>query len=270
MNKRLLLTPAISFFICMGILAQEWWIQPKRAHVLVGERVPMEVYLGDNFTGARWRGNGSRISSYRHYHGNDVKDLLLSLAPGESLVSVPDFIATEEGTHILVLSTNNAFIETEAGKFEDYLKDDGLMHAYEYRYDNNEKFEKGLERFRRCAKTILQVGEETTNTYKEKTNLILDIIPLKNPYDHEKDQGLTFKILYEEEPLPDAMVKWWYKNGDVVETDFLFTSPKGEVTFSAAKPGMYMISVVHMVRLENHRSADWQSTKSSLVFGIEE
>lgn len=270
MKKRILLVTATSFFMCMGIIAQEWWIQPKRTHVLVRERVPMEIFIGDNFIGALWRGKGSRMSSYRQYHGNKIHDLLLSLAPGESLVNLPDFIASEEGTHVLVLSTNHAFVETEANKFEEYLKDDGLMQAYEYRYDNNEKFKKGLERSSRCTKAIIQVGEETDNTYKEKSNLLLDIVPLKNPYDHDKDAGLTFKILYEDDPLPDAMVKWWYKDGDSLETDFLFTSQKGEVTFSAAKPGLYMISVVHMIRLENDRSADWQSTKSSLIFGIEE
>jgi hypothetical protein len=76
-------------------------------------------------------------------------------------------------------------------------------------------------------------------------------------------------VLYEDVPLPDVMVRWWHKDHDSVEKDFLFTDERGEVTFSAAQPGMYMISLVHMIRLVNDPGAEWQSTWSSLVYGIE-
>ena len=270
MKRGLMLAGFIPFFICMGIIPPEFWIQPSQTHVLTGQRVALEIANGNDFAGKRWEGKGNRIISYNHYSHNDVRELLLSLQPGEKNVTLPDFIPTTEGTHMLTIATNNRYVERTADDFNDYLKEDGLMMAYKYRVANNEKFNKGRERIRRCAKVIIQAGEETDNTYKEKTNLILDIIPDKNPYNHAKDQGITFKVFYEGNPLPDAMVKWWHKDKDSVESDFLHTSERGEVTFSAAKPGLYMISVVHMFRLENDRGADWQSTWGSLVFGIEE
>lgn len=270
MKKELMLAGIFPFIIYMGLLAPEFWIEPTHTHVLAGQRVPLQITIGNDFNGARWEGPGNRIISYNHYSHNEVRELLLSLQPGENFVKLPDFIPSSEGTHMLTLATNNKYVERTPDEFNDYLKEDGLMAAYKYRVANNEKFEQGRERIRRCAKVLIQAGEETDNTYKERTNLILDIIPDKNPYNHAKDQGITFKILYEGNPLPDAMVKWWHKDKDSVESDFLYTSERGEVTFSAAKPGMYMISVVHMFRLENDRGADWQSTWSSLVFGIEE
>ena len=267
MKKRALLIAMTTLVMCLSMLAHEFWIQPSRTKVRVGERVSLYTMLGEKFTGEKWKGNGTRVSSYKHFYKDDVRDLLLSIEPGEAIVDLPDFIPHEEGTHMLTLSTTNAFIEMEAKKFEDYLKDDGLMDAYEYRNSNNEKFEPGRERFKRCAKVLIQAGAEADHTYKKKADLELEIIPLANPYDHDIEKGITFKVLYEGEPLEDAMVKWWHKDGEDLDTDFLYTDNRGEVTFSAATPGMYMISTVHMIRLLNDPGADWQSTWSTLVFG---
>lgn len=270
MKIRLALVVLATLLLCMGFMPREFWILPTRTHVLVGQRVPVQLTVGENFTGKRWEGKGKKIIGYNHYKRSGMEELLLSLEPGEGIVHLPDFIPETEGTHMLTLSTHDSYIEMEPDAFDDYLKDEGLMMAYKYRVANNEKFNKGREKYRRCAKVLIQAGDQTDNTFKEKTNLILDIIPDKNPYNHYKEDGLTFKVLYEGSPLPDAMVKWWHKNGDIIETDFLYTNERGEVTFSAAKPGLYMISLVHMIRLENDRSADWKSTWSSLVFGIED
>ncbi len=232
----------------------------------VGDRISLYTMVGEKFTGEEWKGKGNRVSSYKHFHKDAVQDLLLSIEPGEAIVDLPDFIPLEEGTHLLTLSTTNTFIELEADKFEDYLKEDGLMEAYEFRNTHDEKFKKGRERYRRCAKLLLQAGVETDQTYKKKAGLILEIIPEKNPYDYQ-EEAMTFKVLYEGQPLPDAMVRWWHKNGDKIETDSDYTSHKGEVKFNVDKPGLYMISIVHMIRLANDPGADWQSTWSSLVFG---
>lgn len=261
---------AFALLICVPLIGQEFWIQPANTHVLAGQRVPLEIKIGQNFSGEKWKGKGNRIVSYRHYRHNEAEENLLSLVPGDNIVTLPEFIPAEEGTHMLTLCTNPKFFEISADAFNDYLKEDGLMDAYRYRVVNNQKFSKGREKVLRCAKVLIQAGDETDNTYKAKTNLLLDIVPEKNPYDHARDQGLTFRVLYEGTPLPDAMVKWWHKDHNSVQTDFLYTSSKGEVTFSAAEPGLYMISVVHMIHLDNDPSADWQSVKSSLVFGIEE
>lgn len=270
MKKQLLIAALIILTLCIGVMAHEFWILPSRTHVLVGQRVPLQLSVGPNFTGKRWVGKGNRVVAYTHYFRNGSQELLLSLAPGDGLVQLPDFIPATEGTHMLAIATNNNYIEMPAEKFNDYLKEDGLMEAYKYRVANNEKFKKSRERYRRCAKVLIQAGDATDHTYRERTNLILEIIPDKNPYNHDKEQGITFKVLYEGNPLPDAMVKWWHRDGDTLESDFLYTSKRGEVTFSVAKPGIYMISLVHMIRLYNDKGADWQTTYSSLVFGVEE
>ncbi|MEO5905433.1 MAG: DUF4198 domain-containing protein, partial [Saprospiraceae bacterium] len=197
----------------------------------------------------------------------EIQDLLLAIEPGEAVVDLPFFIPTKEGTHILTFSTNKAFLETEADAFEKYLKEDGLMDAYEFRNANDEKFMKGRERYSRCAKLLIQAGLETDQTFKKKTGQELEIIPQSNPYESADDKGITYKVFYYGNPLPDALVKWWHKEGTSIEKDEAFTDHRGEVTFHSLEPGLYMISAVHMIRLNNDPDAEWQSTWSTLVFG---
>ncbi len=255
--------------MCLTMLAHEFWIQPSRTRIRVGERISLETLIGGNFTGDQWKGKGSRITSYKHFYKDNDRDLLLAIEPGEAIVDLPDFIPHDEGTHLFTLSTTSAFVEMDAEIFEAYIKENGLMDALEYRNANNQHFEIGREKHKRCAKLLIQAGAEADQTFKKKADLELEIIPQVNPYDYDSDRGITFKVLYEGEPHTEAMVKWWHKDGDNLETDFLYTDHRGEVTFSAATPGLYMISTVHMIRLLNDPAADWQSTWSTLVFGNE-
>src|SRR5688500_7091295 len=123
MKKGLLMAGLTPLFLCMGVISHEFWILPAATHVLVGQRVPLQINVGEDFTGERCKGKGNRIVSYQHYSRNRVNDLLLSLEPGEGLVTLPDFIASSEGTHMLTVSTNNVFNETPAEQFDDYLKE---------------------------------------------------------------------------------------------------------------------------------------------------
>lgn len=266
MNRRALLI-MLSLFCCLSMIAHEFWIKPSRTRVQVGDRVALTLQVGENFTGEPWKGKGSRVNLYRHYFLESEKDMMLAIEPGDAIVDLPDFIPTHEGTHMIAFETDKAFIEMEAEKFEDYLKEDGLMHAYEYRVDNGERFKKGTEKYSRCAKVLIQAGEMADYTYKKKADLKLEIIPDKNPYGYDVEKGISFKVLYEGDPLDGATVKWWRRDGEKLERDELVTNHRGEVHFGTTKPGLYMISVVHMVRLVNDPDADWESTWSTLVFG---
>lgn len=267
MKTRFILVSGICIVMCLTMWAHEFWIQPSRTRVRVGDRVSLYTMVGENFTGENWKGKGNRVNFYKHFSKDADRDLLLSIGPGESNVNLTDFIPHTEGTHMLAFSTDFATIELSSEDFQAYLKEDGLKDALEYRNANNLYLEPGREKYKRCAKVLLQAGVSTDQTYKRKAGLDLEIIPEDNPYDYDFEKGIKFKVLYEDNPLPDALVKWWHKDNNVVEKDEQFTDNRGEVTFHAQKPGLYMISVVHMIRLTNNPAADWQSTWSTLVFG---
>ncbi|MBK8425280.1 MAG: hypothetical protein IPL27_04555 [Lewinellaceae bacterium] len=70
------------------------------------------------------------------------------------------------GTHLVTLSTNSKYIELEAHKFEDYLKEDGLEHIRQMRRQTGQSERPGREFYRRDAATLIQVGGTPTAVSK--------------------------------------------------------------------------------------------------------
>jgi uncharacterized GH25 family protein len=252
------------------LLAHEFWIEPGKTHVAVGEAVPLSVFVGENFMGETWGGNGRRITQYQHFSRAGVEDLLPSLSQKDTVVTLPDFVPTAAGTHLLAFATNNSYIELEPDKFEAYLKEDGLDNALAYRKEHGEQTRNGREAYRRCAKVLIQAGNSPDATYREPGGMTLDILPLKNPARVKAEGGtLRFQVNYEEKALAGALVRLWYKDSASPTQVFLQrSSAEGEVSFTAQGQGLYMVSVVKMTRLENDPKADWQSVWGSLVFGL--
>jgi hypothetical protein len=77
----------------------------------------------------------------------------------------------DEGTVMVTLNTTNSFIDLDAAKFNNYLREDGLTEALMFREKNGDTVKNGLENYQRSVKTIFQVGSTFTNVYKQKTNL---------------------------------------------------------------------------------------------------
>ncbi|MEZ4902670.1 MAG: hypothetical protein R2822_13430 [Spirosomataceae bacterium] len=80
---------------------------------------------------------------------------------------------------MVTLETSNSFIELEPQKFFGLLKEDGLDNALDYRKRNGETQKNGRELYRRCAKTILQIGEERSTKITQSTGMTLEIILFK-------------------------------------------------------------------------------------------
>ena len=175
----------------------------------------------------------------------------------------------DEGTNLIAFNSNNAFIELEPGKFNEYLEEDGLLDALEYRKKNNEMGCNGREFYQRCAKTLLQVGDIKDQTFGITTSLPIDIIPSSNPYQRKNKELLRVKIYYKGSPLANTLVKTWHRVKNKTEKKDLRTDSEGEIVFPVSTTGRWMISTVKMERLFDNPVSDWQSYWGSLTWGYE-
>lgn len=257
------------------VLAHEFWLQPNAYFSRIGEIVNIRFNVGENFTGENWKGNREKVQQLLHYTpSNDVIDISnkLSFAMGDSLK-----IAFEkEGTQMIVFNSTNSFINLEAKKFNAYLVEDGLTNALNFRKANNEDTIAGKEYYQRSVKTIIQCGTKLTNNCTKPTNLPLDIVPENNPYeiitsiiDYKSPAPITenwFRIYFNKKPLPNTLVKHWYKKSDgTIAFDNLSTNKRGWVNIEQ-RQGVNMISCVYMERYTKDTTANWQSYWSSVTF----
>jgi uncharacterized GH25 family protein len=244
-----------TFFTLLS--SHEFWLYPHKFIYKRAEKINIRFWVGENFDGGNWTGNNERINSLKLYYGGVSDDLspVVTEAGGDSI----EYFMIDEGTNLIAFNSNNAFIELEPGKFNEYLEEDGLLDALEYRKKNNEMGCNGREFYQRCAKTLLQVGDIKDQTFGITTSLPIDIIPSSNPYQRKNKELLRVKIYYKGSPLANTLVKTWHRVKNKTEKKDLRTDSEGEIVFPVSTTGRWMISTVKMERLFDNPVSDWQS-----------
>jgi len=267
MIHRKLLTLFTLFTLYTLLSAHEFWLDPEKFIYKRTEKVDIHFFVGENFEGENWQGNNERIRSLKLYYGGVSDDLskFITEAEGDSI----EYVMLDEGTNLIAFNSNNAFIELEPSKFNEYLVEDGLTNALEYRKQNNEMGCNGREFYQRCAKTLLQVGDVKDQTFGITTSLPIDIIPLSNPYQLKNKEFFRVKVFYKGSPLSNALIKTWHRVKNKTEMKDRKTDSKGEIVFPVNTKGKWMISTVKMERLFDNPVCDWQSYWGSLTWGYE-
>jgi len=264
MNQKIIFSLLV--FLVIDSFGHEFWIQPNKFIFKRGETVNVRFRVGEQFKGSNWTGDKDKVNSL-HLYFDDVIDKKLDDNLGDNKGDSLQLSMLDEGTVMITLNTKNSFIDLGPKEFNDYLREDGLTGALEYRQKNGDTLKHGLENFQRSVKTIFQVGSKTTDAYKRKTDLPLDIIPAEHPYTVSKDGHFKVKIFFKGEKLKKAKVKVWHKLENKVSQVEYTTNEDGEIKFFLSPEGQWMVSCVKMVRLQNDLQAEWQSYWGSLTWG---
>lgn len=252
--------------ICVvPILAHEFWLQPQQYLFSAGDEVNIRFKVGEGFNGENWKGNDERVQELKLYYADVTDDLTTALSSDEG--DSVQFSLFEEGTAMVTFNSVNSYLELEAAKFNNYLSEDGLTSAIDYRKEHNETDSMSREFYQRSVKTIVQVGTKKTDVCKKQTSLPLDIIPLSHPYSISNNQFMKVKILFKGQPLANAKMRVWNKMPDTVTDTSYFSDARGEISFPVTTSGVWMVSSVHMTHLDADPKAQWQSYWGSLTWG---
>jgi len=256
----------IVLFAWLAVESHEFWLQPKKFKCNVGEELKIEFLVGENFEGEPWDLSKNKIEKLDLHHLSKVIDLKNQVKPTEK--DKLKIKLAEQGTHLISMQSDNAYIELDAAKFNDYLKDDGLDDILDLRTKKNTLEQPSKEFYSRHVKLLIQSGDKLDDTFKKKVGLRLEIIPQQNPYNLKSGDYMTCTILFNGNPLPNQMVKIWNKIGNASIAQNAYTEKDGTVKFPISSKGPWMISTVKMIPSEKP-GAEWQSFWGSLVFGIE-
>jgi uncharacterized GH25 family protein len=248
------------------VLAHEFWLSPRKFRLAIGEELKFNLLVGENFEGEPWDLKKHRIEKLDLHATTKVTDLR-NLVKSEARDKVT-LKMVEEGTQLIAMQSNYAYIELEGEKFNEYLKEDGIEDIYEQREKNNELTKPAREFYARFVKLLVQTGNKKTDVYKKKINTPIEIIPTKNPYSLKSGDYLSCQILFNGKPVINQMVKVWNKINNTTFLQNMFTEKDGTVTFPLNSKGPWMVSTVKMTKAEK-AGADYQSMWSSLVFEIE-
>jgi uncharacterized GH25 family protein len=259
-------TLILIFLVTPILQAHEFWLQPRKYRFALGEEIKIDFMVGENFTGEFWDMNRHKAEKLQLHRLSGVKDLATQVknTNGNNLT----YKADQEGTYLLAMQSNAAYLEMEGKEFNAYLKEDGLDDILDERTKMNQLDKGSRENYTRFAKLLLQVGNKMDDTYKKKLGLRYEIVPDQNPYGLKTGDYLQCKVFYEGKPAPHALVKVWSFVNNTTFLQNIYTENDGTVKFPISTKGPWMVSSVKMIHADN-KNADYHSLWASLVFGIQ-
>ena len=283
---------AAFLFSCLGLtttaLAHEFWLQPASFRVAVGGAVPLRLLVGDNFAGTSWARPTRRVRRFVRLGPTplDSTDLRPTLV-ADSVA--PVLRCATAGTHLVLLTSQPAFLELPAAQFTAYLRAEGLGLALRQRQEANESTTKpGREAYRRCAKALVLATRGAAlppaaadTAYRRVLGLPLEIVPEQNPYRLRPGAALTVRVLSLGQPVVGVQVQVWRPTpltgphhtlapGLPAVTRFAtYSNGQGRVLLRLPDAGPYLLAAVRMEAAPATLAsqADWLSTWASLTFG---
>jgi len=245
--------------------AHEFWLQPTKYRYKIGEEVNVNFVVGESFIGEFWDLSKHKVEKIELHRSSGLKDLAKDVksTKGNNLSVKADV----EGTYLLTMQSNAAYIEAQGNEFNDYLKEDGLDNILNERRKLNQLEKPSTEFYTRYAKLMVQVGEKKDDTFNKKVGLRYEIVPDQNPYTLRAGDYLSCKIFYEGKPAPHTLVKVWSKIKDTTFLQNIYTENDGSIRFPISTSGEWMVSSVKMIKSEKE-GAQYHSLWASLVFGI--
>lgn len=263
---------ALALLVTLGPAAgaaHEFWMLPGQFVVPPGGRTSLTLASGEDFRGQKVSFSAPVVAALRHYSPSGVVDLR-SRVPATGEVRELALTLPEPGTHLVAFDTQPSSIVLPAGKFNAYLREEGLDSILKKREAAGKAQADGRERFHRNVKTLIQVGDRPGAAYKRRTGQRLEIVPMANPFSQRAGGKLGFQVLFDGKPLPNALLQAWHKQGGQTAIIKTQTDGRGRVGIVLPLPGAWMVSVVHMVPAKDARDHDWDSYWGNLTFALRE
>lgn len=243
--------------------AHDFWIEPSRFVVQPRDSVSLYLREGENLVGnslpyvTDW---------FREYSRSDARGrapVTAELGDNPAVIEI-----RSSGTTLLGYWSTPNFVALKPAKFESYLRQEGLEHVLAQRAQLGESDTEARENFVRCAKTYLTTNRDALSTaLKAPLGFTLELMPPDNLHALAPGERLDLRLLYLGKPLAGALVTA-FRQAAPEDKVQLRSDAQGRAALRLSASGIWLIKAVHMVRLENHPKADWESYWASLLFEL--
>lgn len=170
----------------------------------------------------------------------------------------------KKSTELVVLQTKNFVLKLPAFEFNQYLDEEGLKEAVQYRKKYNLMSQDSTELFHRIAKIYPNIIKD--NSFNRILNLSFEISLVTDPLTYKIKSPFILKITTNGRPIANKQIK--AQNKDSTKIFLTETDDNGIAIFNLNEPGQWLFSSVNLQQLY-HGEAQWQSTWSSLVLTID-
>jgi uncharacterized GH25 family protein len=242
--------------------AHAFWVQPSDFWVTPRAAVELSLQVGDASLQQRSPIPPERITRFE----------AIGLSSGSKDARGGTLRFAESGAYLVVLETDTrGYSHQSAERFNAYVESEGLTPALDYRTRTHQMHVDGFERYSRDAKSIVLVGARNSPGHERVTRpvgLRLEIVPQVSPYTAPRPVRFPVQVLYEGRPLAGALVKLMNLDSNLDIADQQRTSAAGVAAFAMPESGHWLLSVIWTKHLADASDAEYETTFSSLTFGV--
>jgi uncharacterized GH25 family protein len=268
---RTLLASAAAALLALPLVAHDFWIEPESFRPQPNTTLKVALKVGDFAIGDEVPRADIRILDFS-LRGKEQRTSIVGRDGG-----LPAGLVRPASPGLFVLGYRSApsFVELEAAKFEDYLREKGLDGVITSRAERGETQSKARELYSRCAKSLVQVGEGGPQEFAAMLDYPLEILPERNPCDlfaqTSTPAALPVRVFLHGKPLGGALLGALELRADAAERKpqapiLARTDGEGRAQLELPRAGRWMLAVVHMERAKDTDKADWESLWASLTF----
>ena len=170
----------------------------------------------------------------------------------------------ENGTHLFALVQRPAQIAMTPGMFEEFLAEVGLEEEPIAAHGEENPHELFREWYVKTSTGIFQVGDEPTDGVVEPLDLVIELVPQKNPTAAKPGEGFPVQLRFEGRPLAGQPVL--YGQRDTRERGR--TDARGIFVLPVNDDGVWWVESCHVVPGEPESPIRHRSYWTTLTFEI--
>ena len=268
MTRFTLVLANVAVLVSFPAAAHDLWLEPSTFRPAPGIEVTAALLVGQEVQGESLLRNPMLID--RFVFRGEGPEMPVGGAPGDDPAG--SIRLSEPGLHWIGYQSYPYPVVLEAGKFEDYLRDEGLERIVEERARKGQSAAGVRERFYRCAKSLLDGAREKPPPWKSRVfdtpfGFTLELVPHKNPYALSPGSELPVSLSFRGKPIPNVLVVAMNKDAPDKRVSAR-TDAKGRVVLRLARPGMWLVKAVHMEAAPPDAGVDWESWWASMTFDL--
>jgi uncharacterized GH25 family protein len=245
-----------------GARAHDFWIEPPAVRA-PGSSLPVRLRVGEHFSGEAFPRDPTHIARFVVV-GPDGEAAVPGIPGRDPAGHVP---VDAPGLYTIGYRSQPRSITTGAAAFEAYLAAEGLEHIIRLRAERGVSEAPATERFSRCAKALVAVGDGAAATGDTSLDMPLELFAERNPSQAAPGDALAFRLLHEGRPLAGALVIA-HDRGAKTHALRARTDASGRVAFRLPHGGAWLVKSVHMIEASPGSGADWESLWASLTFEL--
>jgi len=250
-----------------GASAHDFWLEAHPFYTPLGQPVDVSVHIGADFIGDSMPNIPNWYEDFSIYPPQGKQPMPGRLGDDPAGHFTPD----RSGTWLVGYQSTFSFVDIDPKTFEQYLIDEGLDDALAWRRENGLEQNRGLERYIRHAKTLIQAGDDfDIDASGRVIGYDLEIVPESNPYRLKAGDELAVRLLYRGKPAAGLLLiafnKQTPENRQRIRSD-----AEGRVRIRLDRSGPWMLKAVKILPYSSDRvdpRARWQSHWANLTFEL--